>query len=34
MFIKDKQLTKTLIAATKKYCGGVAISCHPHLKEY
>lgn len=23
-----------LLYATKKYCGGVAISCHPHLKEY
>lgn len=34
MFIRDKKLTKTLISATKKYCGGVAISCHPHLKEY
>ena len=23
-----------LVTATKQYCGGVAISCHPHLKKY
>lgn len=23
-----------LISATKKYCGGVAVSCHPHLEKY
>jgi sulfatase maturation enzyme AslB (radical SAM superfamily) len=23
-----------LIEVTKKYCGGVAISCHPHLEKY
>ena len=23
-----------LMEATKKYCGGVALSCHPHLDEY
>jgi organic radical activating enzyme len=23
-----------LLNATKQYCGGVAISCHPHLKQY
>jgi pyruvate-formate lyase-activating enzyme len=23
-----------ILEATKKYCGGVAVSCHPHLKDY
>lgn len=23
-----------ILEATEKYCGGVAVSCHPHLKEY
>ena len=23
-----------IFEATKKYCGGVAVSCHPHLKNY
>jgi len=23
-----------LLEATKEYCGGVAVSCHPHLKKY
>jgi len=23
-----------LVMATQKYCGGVAVSCHPHLKKY
>jgi organic radical activating enzyme len=23
-----------LLSATQKYCGGVAVSCHPHLKSY
>jgi organic radical activating enzyme len=27
-------LTKEIIDATKKYCGGVAISTHPHLEKY
>jgi hypothetical protein len=25
-------LTPEILEATKKYCGGVAISCHPHLR--
>ena len=25
-------LTEEILEATKKYCGGVAISCHPHLQ--
>lgn len=27
-------ITEDIIDATKKYCGGVAISCHPHLTNY
>jgi organic radical activating enzyme len=27
-------VTDELVAAMKTYCGGVAISCHPHLKDY
>jgi len=27
-------ITDDILEATKKYCGGVAISCHPHLKDY
>lgn len=27
-------LTYDIIEATEKYCGGVAITCHPHLKSY
>jgi len=27
-------ITDELIKATQKYCGGVAISCHPHLTKY
>ena len=23
-----------IIEATEKYCGGVAVSCHPHLRDY
>lgn len=30
---KDEDFKKSVIKATKKYCGGVAVSCHPHLKE-
>ena len=26
--------TPEIIEATKKYCGGVAVSCHPHLNKY
>ena len=25
---------KEIIAAAKEYCGGVALSCHPHLRSY
>jgi len=25
---------RNILRATKKYCGGVAVSCHPHLVEY
>jgi len=32
IFVNDKQTR--ILNATKKYCGGVAISCHPHLKRY
>ncbi len=32
MFAKpDDQFTRFIIGATKMYCGGVAVSCHPHL---
>lgn len=27
-------LSNEIIKATKKYCGGVALSCHSHLKKY
>ena len=27
-------LTDEILEATKEYCGGVAISCHPHLRKY
>jgi len=27
-------LTEDILKASKKYCGGVAISCHEHLKDY
>jgi len=27
-------LTDDIIKATQKYCGGVAVSCHPHLKDW
>lgn len=30
----DKISNRGIIAATKLYCGGVAISCHEHLTEY
>lgn len=25
---------ESILSATKKYCGGVAVSCHPHLEDY
>ena len=27
-------LTPELLVATKQYCGGVAVSCHPHLEKH
>ena len=33
MIIRDPKQTLKLIQATKKYCGGVAVSTHPHLEE-
>jgi hypothetical protein len=35
MWIKNYQeFIDNLLTSTKKYCGGVAISCHPHLRDY
>lgn len=35
MFLRKGIIARDDITeATKKYCGGVAVSCHPHLKEY
>lgn len=35
MFMRfDDQSRENIINATVKYCGGVALSCHPHLKKY
>ena len=28
------EFVETLLSTTKKYCGGVAVSCHPHLRKY
>lgn len=33
MWARDKNVTD-ILEATQKYCGGVAISCHPHLRRY
>jgi organic radical activating enzyme len=33
MFINEPYSDRVMVT-TKKYCGGVAVSCHPHLKEY
>lgn len=33
MFCESDNLMDILLA-TKHYCGGVAVSCHPHLKKY
>lgn len=30
----DSEYRKNLLYFTKKYCGGVAVSCHPHLRNY
>lgn len=34
MFIDYTSGQFDILEATKKYCGGVAVSCHPHLKKY
>lgn len=34
MWVRDRKDIKKLLEETKKYCGGVAISCHPHLMQY
>jgi hypothetical protein len=36
MFLDNKENAhiSNIIEATKKYCGGVAVSCHPHLKHH
>jgi organic radical activating enzyme len=34
MFTESWHKALDIFHATKKYCGGVAISCHPHLEEY
>lgn len=33
MWVKEKY-SQDIIYATKKYCGGVAVSTHPHLEKY
>lgn len=33
MFYDNIHERENIITATKKYCGGVAISCHPHLRD-
>lgn len=30
----DSEYIKNLLDITEKYCGGVAVSCHPHLRDY
>jgi len=34
MFCSEVSGRQRIIEATRKYCGGVAISCHPHLRQY
>ena len=34
MFVTDPELLHKIIFNTKQYCGGVAVSCHPHLVNY
>lgn len=35
MFIdKDPNIVDNIINATRDYCGGVAVSCHQHLRDY
>ena len=34
MFVSDPELLHKVIFNTKQYCGGVAVSCHPHLTNY
>lgn len=33
MFVKEDNL-QDILEATKQYCGGVAVSCHPHLTKF
>lgn len=33
MFV-DEDYSEDILSATTKYCGGVAVSCHPHLNDY
>lgn len=34
MWVRDEEKSKEIIEATKEYCGGVAVSTHPHLKNF
>ncbi len=34
MFVFNMLKNYKILEATKKYCGGVAVSCHPHLYKY
>lgn len=34
MWITNRDFSKQLLESTKNFCGGVAISCHPHLAHY
>jgi len=34
MFIENTEYAIKLLRATKRYCGGMAISLHPHLEKY
>jgi organic radical activating enzyme len=34
MWTKDKEKWEPLLWNTQKYCGGVAVSCHPHLNDF
>lgn len=34
MFIDERLNIEKIVKVTKKYCGGVALSCHSHLKYY
>ncbi len=34
MFVSDPETLHKIMFNTKQYCGGVAVSCHPHLTSY